>query len=524
MRAVYLRSALVVGLIAGLGGFVAHFTRAESTADIEAARLWKAHKKFIRDEHGRAVILRGVNISQKQKHPPFLDFQEEPDYARIHDDWGMNVIRFIMPWAALEPRKGKWDQEYLTKLKHRLDWAHDHGIRVVLDMHQDVFGEGFHFGGDEDGRGGSDGDGAPLWACNERNYADFRSMDPIDPWFFNVLRPSVMDCLIRLWAPNSKVMDHMIHSWAVVAQRLGDHPAVIGFDPLNEPFHVNIANFDSTRLSRYYNLVVKRIRQYAPHWIAFVEPSSTRNMGIAPNLELDFDNIVYAPHSYDVNAETGAGFLLDHEPALRHHVEELQGDADKLNAPLWIGEYGGMADRPNIFEYMNTQNEAAGMHAAGNSYWNYTRDNWYGILVRKGHEKPGPQGDEKPELMRALIRVYPTRVAGDPVNWLYSPESEGFIFKYRPDRSIKAPTEISIAPRLYKDGYEVICDGCKWTSEPDKGRLLITEPAEGETGRVVLRTAKKVKGPSWLDRVRQRLGVEPSLNFLKEAEDRSTGQ
>src|SRR5438874_1697397 len=113
-------------------------------------RPWHADS-FLRDRAGRAVILRGLNVGAK--HSPWFDFQGPADFTRIRTAWGMNAVRLLVLWAAIEPEKGVYDSGYLDALAERVKWASDANLAVVLDMHQDVYGEGFAKGG---------GDGAPL--------------------------------------------------------------------------------------------------------------------------------------------------------------------------------------------------------------------------------------------------------------------------------------------------------------------------------------------------------------------------
>src|SRR4051812_4986121 len=95
---------------------------------------------FLRAPRRRAAPLGGMNVSGTQKNAPYLDDKREADYARIRADWGMNAIRFVMTWAAVEPSAGVYDDAYLDAVAERLGWARTYGLDVVLDMHEDVYG------------------------------------------------------------------------------------------------------------------------------------------------------------------------------------------------------------------------------------------------------------------------------------------------------------------------------------------------------------------------------------------------
>lgn len=132
----------------------------------------------------------------------------------------MNSVRLLMTWAAIEPQKGAYDTSYLQALRARLDWAQAAGLRVILDMHQDLYGEGFG------------GDGAPRWTCDEARYAAFK---PATPWYLGNLDPNLTACDDAFYS-DPDLQSHFLGAWQAVAEALHDHPAVLGFDALNEPY------------------------------------------------------------------------------------------------------------------------------------------------------------------------------------------------------------------------------------------------------------------------------------------------
>ena len=118
-------------------------------------------KKFF-DENGRELLLRGVNVSGISKYPSLKDgsFVNRPfplEEAKEHldriRDLGMNHIRFLTTWEALEGKgPSLFDEEYIAYVADFCRLAGERGIYVVIDMHQDLFSRYLL------------GSGAPRWA------------------------------------------------------------------------------------------------------------------------------------------------------------------------------------------------------------------------------------------------------------------------------------------------------------------------------------------------------------------------
>ena len=99
-------------------------------------------------------------------------------------------------------------------------------------------------------------------------------------------------------------------------------------------------------------------------------------------------------------------------------------------------------------------------------YWAYDKsDGGYGMLAS--------DGSEKPELVGALVRPYPERVAGKPISYAFDAATSTFTFEYTPDRSVTAATEIVVPARVYPNGYTVECGGCATEKAAGVLRIMI---------------------------------------------------
>ena len=136
--------------------------------------IWRRGSHFV-DEHGRTLLLRGVNLGGSSKLPttpdgathrpaaladpanvsfvgrPFPLAEADEHFARLRS-WGLTFLRFLITWEAVEHAgPGLYDQAYLDYLEAVVARAAAHGLRLFIDPHQDVWSR---FSG---------GDGAPAW-------------------------------------------------------------------------------------------------------------------------------------------------------------------------------------------------------------------------------------------------------------------------------------------------------------------------------------------------------------------------
>lgn len=97
------------------------------------------------DEHGRSLLLHGVNVVYKVD--PYIpsegafdsnDSLNSEDIANLKK-WGMNFVRLGVMWEAVERERGVYDLEYLAKVDSLITKMGEAGIYTLVDAHQDVF-------------------------------------------------------------------------------------------------------------------------------------------------------------------------------------------------------------------------------------------------------------------------------------------------------------------------------------------------------------------------------------------------
>ncbi|MBN1412584.1 MAG: cellulase family glycosylhydrolase [Spirochaetales bacterium] len=242
--------------------------------------------RWFKDDAGRTLILRGVNLGGSTKVPKtpngatclrenLLDsrkvsfvgrpfpLEEADEHFRRLKTWGLTFLRFLITWEAIEHEgPGVYDNEYLDYIEKITARAAEHGISFFVDPHQDVWSRW------------TGGDGAPGWTM-ELLGMELLNMEksgaglvhglhggryPQMQWSTNNYRYGAATMFTLFFGgnhftPKTVINDvpvqeflqsHYINAVKQVAARLGKYANVNGFDTLNEPITGMIGTPDIT--------------------------------------------------------------------------------------------------------------------------------------------------------------------------------------------------------------------------------------------------------------------------------------
>ncbi|BGP11918.1 hypothetical protein JCM10049v2_007838 [Rhodotorula toruloides] len=266
-----------------------------SSSSIGPNPLSSSQGRFFLDSYGRRLLLHGANVSGLNKLPSepngfthremgeewydgegvsFVGrpwpLEESHEHLSRLRNWGLTFIRLVVPWEALEHSgPGLYDTSYLSYLHSLLSLFPQYGLKCYIDPHQDVWSR--HSGGS----------GAPTWTLTLIGL-DIRSfkqtgaahahnlhLEPDDPppkvWPSGMTKLAAATAATVFWAgevfaPKRRVrrrlhqgewgragkedeevglqvflQESMCEAFGVLADKLRDCEAVMGFEVMNEP-------------------------------------------------------------------------------------------------------------------------------------------------------------------------------------------------------------------------------------------------------------------------------------------------
>lgn len=418
------------------------------------------------DDQGRVLILRGVNLAGTSKGPTGLpgSYEDTQADAAHFTELGFNAVRYLIQWKNIEPAPGEYDLEYLADVRKRLDLFEVEGIHVVLDMHQDVYGPRFGF------------NGAPDWAVKDDGIEYVQQ----DSWFTNYMTPAVKRAFDNFfdYDNHAELQDAYVAMWKVAARELGDHPAVIGFDIMNEPHpgssmdYLEFASdraksphipFDQNKLGPFYQRVINGLREvnndaYILYESRYGVPGDGGKCYI-PKLDDPREGnrrIFQAPHLYVLAVEASHIYNAAARKRVAKWEVERKHERDANVTGLWLGEFGTFSAVQGHKEYMEDVLAITERLNMGFAAWSWDAFE-FGVV---GARDPETHRHEEGVTLDIIVRPYPRAFAGRPIAFGFDPETRVLRVEWEVDHSIDAPTEIFLATtRWYHDGYDVALEG-----------------------------------------------------------------
>jgi len=444
------------------------------------------------DDLGRVVMLHGVNVVWKM--PPYTPPDTATGFgaadAEFLADNGLLGVRLGVLFAGIMPERGVVDAAYLDATDRMVRLLAEHGIRVLLDFHQDLFSEKFG------------GEGFPPWAV----------IDDGLPALFdlgfpgNYFTPWVSHTFDNFYDDRGGVWDPYRDAWKAVAAKWKDRPNLIGYELMNEPWPgiqwptclspIGCPLVDQ-RIEAMQRHMLAGIREVDPSTIVWFEPLSTFNSGAQTSLgafgRIEDDNLGLSWHDYCPHAALlhSTGFTNLPGCELFHTIDFMNAEETiaRLGSTTMVTEFGASDDLPDLGHVLTL----ADRNLTGWLYWHYKE---WGDPTTESQESGGQgmfaKDDDLSTLKQAkadlLIRTYPIATAGTPLAMSFDPATGAFAYRYAP-RSAAGPTEIVAPARHYPNGYDVSVTGGVVKSDAGATLLVIeNEPGASEV-RVSL-TAK----------------------------------
>ncbi|MFC8293775.1 cellulase family glycosylhydrolase [Streptomyces sp. NPDC057242] len=358
-RTTLLASAVVAALLAPTAARAEPANGAGDGAANGAGRTAGDRIPALTDEHGRALTLRGWNVEDKANRGDAALSAVTEKHFRDMRAKGFNFARLLVFWDDLEPRPGRYSQDYLRKIERILDWAEKHDVKVLLDAHQDVFGPAFGHRG------------IPEWATR----TDGLPFTPRpDDWFSEYFEPAVQRAFTHLYE-DEDLRRAQARMWRVLADRFDDHPAVLGYDLINEPMGevregedlaTAARRIERDQLTPLYNRLADAVRSVDRDAWIFVEPTPVVGEGVPTGLGRIHDpKVVYAPHFYNTGMEAGA----DYDPAagwIENYERAVTLYPERYKVPVVVGEWGPLNNSlPNMNRFYRDAMSSLGRYGSG---------------------------------------------------------------------------------------------------------------------------------------------------------------
>lgn len=413
---------------------------------------------FFKDQAGRVVLLRGVNVAGNAKVPPFASLRSAADLDPL-PGWGLNTLRLLFTWEAFEPQPCDYAEDYLGALEQEITWAEARGLYVLVDFHQDGYSR-FSLDGC--------GEGFPEWAVLSSMATHAPDNGPrCDGWGVKLTFDAANLDLWRAFHRDTEgARTRYLQMVGRVAARLSSHANVIGYEVINEPWGQDYELHD------LFEDVGTAIRAQDPERMLFI-PAHALGLN-APRVS--HDNIVHAPHYYDNGVYLSKAWAGGSVAAPLDHMRTV---STSWGTPMLLGEFGANEGSRDEGPYLEAIYTWLDQRFVSGTQWNYTPG--WSPTVKDGFDAEDYSiADDSQALRTGLFvpRPYPQKTAGVPLEFLR--DAHGFTYRWTNDPALGA-TELFLL-----DGQQVTAQAGVPVSCLRAGHLLSCTGSEaGEASLTV---------------------------------------
>ncbi len=424
----------------------------------------------LRDALGRDVQLRGINCGGRAKWAPYLPYPVAPGasleevrraadvfFARM-PAWGLDTVRLTFSWEALEPARGEYDDGYLDRYEASLDAAWQHGCRCIVDFHQDIYSQVFS------------GDGFPRWTLAAGDYGPDVHDD--HGWFFKyVMDDGVKGAYDRFWDNVDGLQDAFEAMWRVMVERFREHPAVMGFEIINEPGwgSRDVDAFKQNVLEPFHTRLAAVINDLAPEHIVLHGTCGIDALGpVSYWGDPKGRNLMFAPHLYDPGLIAGHAWS-GQEPDVG--FDGFKAFHDRTGSPILLGEFGVGRTATNGEPWFDRTMALLDEHRMHATLWEYSinEELWNGEDL----SVVSPEGEERP-MLDLYVRPFLRAVAGTDIRFAWDRAAGRGSASWIATEGV---TELSLPLRRFPEGAtELAVTGADYTYE-SRGVLLLTAAA-----------------------------------------------
>ncbi|MDD6603342.1 MAG: cellulase family glycosylhydrolase [Eubacteriales bacterium] len=438
----------------------------------------------IRDQYGRQRIFRGENLCLKKptlspkQITKFLD--TKLSYLKAS---GANIVRLGTTWAAIEPKEGRYNEAVIEAFHHFVKKCESMGIYVLLDMHQDLYSNLFHFG-----------DGMPKWSVSSHIKPKRQIAIWAEGYFY---MDGVQQCFCDFWNNRNNVQDKFVNAWVHFAKAFEDCDNIIGYDYLNEPYlerdgrklfvtflqntvreiyNKNLdlhRHFDTCgdqqgfirtvaeiakvvaadggpfglleRMDSYevFANSIKGLEEYTEDFnrrfyrpfvdkchnainkncLSFFEHNYFSNMGVPFRIDTK-ERYIYSPHAYDLFVDSALYNKYSSNERIRLITDRIRANQLAMNVPVVFGEWGCGAMGNEWIDHIEYVMDIMEQNQWSNIYWAYRHTN--------------------KEFCHRINRPYPVAVCGNIIEYKTDKDNRIFTVTYHDNGKCEAPTEIYV--------------------------------------------------------------------------------